>query len=563
MSSILLADPHPLTREALRLRLEAAGQRVLGETGDGREAVEQVRRLHPELLILDLELPGLGGLELIRQLHGAWRKTRLLVLTSLSGAYYPSQCLQAGVAGFVHKSVSLTELDETVRLVLGGRLAYPAQVEQLGTASGEPGDNERITPRELTVLRYLAEGRRVKDIADALAISDRTVSTYKTRLLEKTQTESLIDLVNVARAKGLLDHVGTGKSPAIRTTPQEMASELARLFDLLPSAISLRDSHGLLLACNRRHLELHGKTEEQLRGTEIFHSTFIAPGYAEQARREYQAGVAGKVPFSLQVPVELEGQRRILRVVGIPLPDADGGISGVLTSYEEVTEQEQYIEGLQEARVYFESLRSSRGAFLIASGRDILKEIEGLQGHLTGSSPAQGEDDLRAVTATLASLHEKVDLLVELVHLEQGQIASIPQAQQLDRLLGETLAQTASTLHLASAATSAWGWIDANHFRPLLKTLSDLFHHLDLPPLEVAASTSELEHGELSWRLVFKARSGEDIQARLQNIQDLARLHYVRHKCRLLGGELQIGSASQPDLAALIQIRLIKGSARN
>jgi len=172
---------------------------VSAECADGPSALRDTLQLRPDLLILGLVLPRLGGLELLRRLHQARSKSRTLVLTAQDTEHFAGLSLQAGSTGFIGKQRSLDELLSAVASVLGGHSYFPSQALDSLTKGGPQDEKVQLaslSAREMIVLRYLASGSSIKRIASELALSDRTVSTYKTRLLEKLNVGSLADCSN-------------------------------------------------------------------------------------------------------------------------------------------------------------------------------------------------------------------------------------------------------------------------------------------------------------------------------------------------------------------------------
>lgn len=561
MSRIVIADRQPFVRAALRQRLTAVGHEVVGETGDGREALGLVQRLHPELLVLDLDLPRLGGLELLRRVHADSPRQKALVFTQLSGAHYQEQCLSAGAQGFVHKGDLPEELDEAVKLVLSGRKVFPARtLESSGDGTLLGGPNEHITPRELTVLQYLAQGYRVKDIAEELAISDRTVSTYKTRLLEKTQTDSLVGLVDAAKVRGLLSDSVISHLASKRPRQSE---DLAQLLEILPNAVSLWSTEGTLLACNQSFADIFGENEANLLGSRVFEMGKADPRQIPEARREFFKGAAGDKPFSLTLGIRSSGERRTVRVIGVPLKDESGGVIGILASYVDITEHERYVERLQESKTHLESLYARRSEFLLSSGQELLAEVHAL-GRLLAAAQARHPDDpaLADTTPHVARVREKLDILLELIHLEQGTVLAIPQSMELNQFTRETLETAQPQPEFRPCDEDLWGWIDPNRYRRLISVLLRCLDKAGLATLQLSADATPLPHGELEWRLTFRSAQNEDVQARLAGIDRQARAQLCQRLCRLLGGELRIGSDVDPAVAALIQLKLPKGSPR-
>lgn len=560
MSRIVIADPHPFIREALRQRLAQAGHEVIGETGDGRDALALVQRLHPDLLILDLDLPRLGGLELLHRLRSEKSRQKALVFTNLSGAHYHELTQQAGAQGFVHKDDQPAELDEAVKLVLSGRKVFPARAPVHPQAGNQP--LEHITPRELTVLQYLAQGYRIKDIAEELAISDRTVSTYKTRLLEKTQTDSLIDLVDAAHARGLLDNHQISRLTQAPATSGG-AQDLIQLMEILPNAVSLWSGDGILLACNRRFAEVHRKSAEQILGSRIFELGMTSPGHIQRAQQEFLKGAAGEAPFSLIAAARQDGVSHSYRLIGVPLKDEAGASIGVLCSYVDITEHERYVERLQESKAYLESMFASRAEFLLSSGHDLLHELAAL-GTLLDTARARHPQDaeLEQAPRHLDRMRDKLDVLIELIELEKGSVLTIPRSEELNRLTRTALAGTRPQQHFQPAGEDYWAWIDPNRYLRLLDVLLRCFDKAGLPALTIQAKGTPLPYAEVEWSLRLRSSSGEPIQAQLEGVGNQARLQLARRLCRVLGGELQVGSQTQTDVAALIQLKLPKGNPR-
>lgn len=557
MSRIVIADPHPFIREALRQRLTQAGHDVIGESGDGREALAVLQRLHPDLLILDLDLPRLGGLELLRRLRVEKTRYKALVFTHLSGVHYQELSQQAGALGFVHKDAAPTELDDAVRMVLSGRTVFPVQ------GAGLPLDGslqaEHITPRELTVLKYLAQGYRIKDIAEELAISDRTVSTYKTRLLEKTQTDSLIDLVAAAHARGLLNnqqisHLAHSPHPAPGGT-----DDLKQLLEILPNAVGLWSIDGELLACNQRFVDIHRRSEADMLGLRIFELGHTDPEHIARAQQEFLKGAASGEPFSLIAAGHLDGQSRTYRLIGVPLKDDEASVIGVMCSYVDITEHERYIERLQESKAYLESLYASRMELLVSAGRDLLQELDALD---TLSSRDTKEAMPDSARPHLDRMRDKIEVLLELIQLERGTVLSIAHSEELNRLTRSVLAQSHRGQRFVPTAEDHWAWVDPNRYQHLLQAMLRGFDKANLPALELQAEASPLPMAEVAWRITFRAASGEPVQPLLEGVERQAHFQLAQRLCRLLAGELQIGSSTHQDQAALIYLKLPKGTPR-
>jgi DNA-binding NarL/FixJ family response regulator len=209
---ILLADDHAVLRSGLRLLLEAQPDlKVVGEAGDGREALALAQALQPDLILLDLTMPGLGGMEALPLLRQAAAAARILILTMHDDEGYLRQALRGGAAGYVLKKAADSELLSAVRAVIRGEVyVHPALTRALledllpaaAALANDPWD--ALTEREQEVLTLVALGHTAAEIADRLSLSPKTVETYRARGLEKLGLRSRAALVQFALAHGLL-----------------------------------------------------------------------------------------------------------------------------------------------------------------------------------------------------------------------------------------------------------------------------------------------------------------------------------------------------------------------
>lgn len=189
---MLVVDDHPVVRHGLRSFLASReGIEVVGEAGDGEAAVVEAERLRPDVVLIDLVMPGAGGVAAIRRLRSAVPEARILVLTSFSSEDQVIPAVQAGVAGYLLKDVAPTELEAAVRTVARGEALLDAQVVgrvmaelSQGAQARTPGIDD-LTPRELEVLRLLAGGRSNRQLAAELFVSEKTVKTHVSSILAK------------------------------------------------------------------------------------------------------------------------------------------------------------------------------------------------------------------------------------------------------------------------------------------------------------------------------------------------------------------------------------------
>ncbi|AUA32098.1 response regulator [Pseudomonas fulva] len=206
MNKVLIVDDHPVIRLAVRMLMERHGYDVVAETDNGVAALQLTRQHLPDIVVLDIGIPKLDGLEVIGRMASSSPCSKVLVLTSQAPGNFSMRCMQAGAAGYVCKQQELTELLSAIKAVLSGYSYFPNQA--LHASRGRSGGSEaemvnRLSAREMTVLQQLARGRSNKEIADSMYLSNKTVSTYKSRLLLKLNARSLVDLIELAQRHGL------------------------------------------------------------------------------------------------------------------------------------------------------------------------------------------------------------------------------------------------------------------------------------------------------------------------------------------------------------------------
>jgi len=209
--SVVLADDHAVVRAGLKALLSREPDiEVVGEASTGREAVELVRQLQPQVAVLDISMPEMDGLEAAKAIRNLGIPTQVVILTVHAQDEYLLEALQAGACGYVVKSASDTDLLEAVRLAARGEaFLYPSAVRRLlgeylrgGKAPHDP--LEALTSRETEVLKLTAAGYTNQEIAQQLGISPKTVDTYRQRVMEKLGLHRRSELVQFALRRGLL-----------------------------------------------------------------------------------------------------------------------------------------------------------------------------------------------------------------------------------------------------------------------------------------------------------------------------------------------------------------------
>ena len=205
---ILIVDDHPIVRSGLRRLLTVEPEIEVREAANGREALSVFREQRPTLVILDLNLPGVGGLEVLSRLKAIDPDARILVLSMHDDQIHVTRALQAGAAGYVSKNAPADELLEAIRRVAGGHtyieheIAEELVFSQIRAASHPLKD---LSSRDLEIMRLLAEGCTLPQIADALGLSYKTAANSCTRIKARLGAASTADLVRIAIRTGLVD----------------------------------------------------------------------------------------------------------------------------------------------------------------------------------------------------------------------------------------------------------------------------------------------------------------------------------------------------------------------
>ena len=209
---VLLVDDHAILREGIRMVLDAQpGIAVVGEAEDGRQALDMVEKLHPQVVVMDIAMPGMNGAEATRQIKRRFPQTKVVILTMHENRQYLVQIINAGAIGAVLKRAAATELVTAVKAAARGESFFSPTIAsmmledyRLRLAHEGDDDLEHLTEREREVLQLVAEGRTNKEIADTLFVSIKTVQTHRAHLMEKLDAHDRTDLVKYAIKAGMI-----------------------------------------------------------------------------------------------------------------------------------------------------------------------------------------------------------------------------------------------------------------------------------------------------------------------------------------------------------------------
>jgi two-component system nitrate/nitrite response regulator NarL len=207
---LLLADDHPIVREGIKRCLPEHGPiEIVGEASDGEEAVAQAKKLAPDIVLLDISMPGMSGLEASKVLQNELPRTKVIILTIHDDAEYVKPVLSSGAAGYILKEASPAELARAVETVYRGDAYLSPRVSKvlLDQYSGRAKENdisvETLSSRELQVLRLISQGFSNKEIAGQMNISVRTVETHRERIMSKLNIRNVAKLTRFAIEQGL------------------------------------------------------------------------------------------------------------------------------------------------------------------------------------------------------------------------------------------------------------------------------------------------------------------------------------------------------------------------
>lgn len=206
---VLLVDDHVLVRAGLRALLDLIeGIDVIGEAGNGEESLKLIENLQPDIVLLDITMPGINGFTALTQITQRFPDVRVIMLTMHEAREYAIQALRGGAAGFIPKSAASSELKEAIDTVMRGKTYVSAETTQHGSSQSEASADEhlldRLTARQREILILIAEGKTTKQIAGILNISVKTVESHRAQLTERVNIHDVAGLVRLAIKTGLV-----------------------------------------------------------------------------------------------------------------------------------------------------------------------------------------------------------------------------------------------------------------------------------------------------------------------------------------------------------------------
>ena len=207
-ASVIIMDEHPIVRMSIEVLLQKNKNiQVKLKSGDSHEVLDCIRNHPIDLVILDIEMTGTDGFVLLKRIRNLNKDIKVVFLSSKSEAFYAGRAIRAGANGFVSKRKDLGEIYNAVEMILTGYSFFPSEtlsfINHIGSRTGAAVDMP-LSNREVTVLRYLANGLSNKEIADQLLLSNKTISAHKSNIFSKLGVQSIVELIDYAKAHELL-----------------------------------------------------------------------------------------------------------------------------------------------------------------------------------------------------------------------------------------------------------------------------------------------------------------------------------------------------------------------
>ena len=210
MINIILVDDHEIVRTGLKMIIsKMPGIKILAEAENGNQAIEAVRNFKPDVVLMDVNMPELSGIEATRRISQHSPETKIIILTVHAENPFPAQLLEAGASGYLTKGCAAEELEKAIKTVavhgryIGADIAQQMALSLLPGGESSPFDD--LSTREMEVMMLLAQGKKPKEIGVALILSHKTIATYKYRILEKLDLENVIELAHLVMRHGLLE----------------------------------------------------------------------------------------------------------------------------------------------------------------------------------------------------------------------------------------------------------------------------------------------------------------------------------------------------------------------
>ncbi|MFX1675080.1 LuxR C-terminal-related transcriptional regulator [Paraburkholderia sp. A2WS-5] len=346
MARIIVASGRPVELNALADIVRATGHEVVGEADTAREALSLQRYLNPALIVVSADLPMFNAPDFVRRLEASGPRARTLLYGDEEAQLLVRGAFDAGVDGFVGRHENVEELRRAVAAILSGHRYFPRRDGLAGTRR-KPNDAADplavLTEREKTVMAYLARGMSNGEIANELALSHKTVSAHRSRLIAKLGVRSIIDLAQIAQRFGLVGENAAAAvgGPQLHGVSERDDAVLQNLLDGTPLPLHVRDTEGRLVACNKTFLDLHHTTFEAAAGTRFGDLSSFDESTAREMDERYQTYVAAGKPMAADRRWGRNGQQTSMHVWMTPYRNERGELLGMICGSIDLTGREE------------------------------------------------------------------------------------------------------------------------------------------------------------------------------------------------------------------------------
>lgn len=210
LKTVVVVDDHDLIRVGIcRLLTDVPDITVVGQAGSGEEAISLVKDLSPDIVFMDIRMPGIGGFKATRRILARQPETKVIVVSAFNDDVYPATLLKAGAYGYITKNADTEEIKTAVQTILANKIYVSPQLAQMlvvsGMANSEKSPLSELSQRELQIAELITSGKRANDVAETLSISPKTINTYKYRIYEKLGVTNDVELTLAAVKYGLVD----------------------------------------------------------------------------------------------------------------------------------------------------------------------------------------------------------------------------------------------------------------------------------------------------------------------------------------------------------------------
>ena len=513
MSSVLVVDNQPIVRDGLRALLERTGHQLLAEVDNGQDALLQCRLLHPQVVIVELMVPRLGGLDLVRRLRASHEGIRLLVYSAQEPGIYAARSLQAGADAYVSKSDAVDELRNALHAVSHGRSYFPSDATHPAAPAVPAGTSEltQLSARELSVLQLLSQGLSSKEVAAQLSLSYKTVSTYKVRLYQKLGVDSHFQLLEVARSHGMFAGEQSERATADALDPalKREYGFLRGLLDSAPYPMFVRDLQGRLLMCNRRYLVYAETTFEQIQGQTLHEARWLPEAMRNRSHDRLREAIVREEPFMTEVVIDYAGVATSFFVWCTPFRDASGNQVAIVGGMSDLTERDRMLATMRHEGAQARLQSTLKSSTLVAINNQLRIGLERMQEAIDQArraTAANTQPGLDALVVEIDQMGRSLDRINALASVERHELQTQAQAHNLGILTEEILAPHRHQLALLGCTLDvgpglralARAWIDAHHYRRLLDCLFEQVRQGPLPAqLDLRVMTRILPRGWL------------------------------------------------------------------